>query len=70
MAGAVTDEMLDAIALAGTPEEVRSQFDQRRSGVFERTLLWTPVGGLDAVRATISAFAGSDSDPGLCSSEP
>ena len=57
MAGAVSDEMLDAIALAGTAEEVRAQFEQRRAGVFERTLLWSPAGGLDAVRATIAAFA-------------
>ena len=57
MASAVTDEMLDAIALAGTPDEVREQFEQRRAGVFERTLLWSPTGGLDGVLATISAFA-------------
>lgn len=56
MAAAVTDEMLDAIAIAGTPDEVRSQYEQRREGLFERALLWTPLGGLDGVRATISAF--------------
>ncbi|HEV3129222.1 MAG TPA: LLM class flavin-dependent oxidoreductase [Solirubrobacteraceae bacterium] len=56
MAAAVSDDMLAAIAIAGTPDEVRTQFEQRRAGVFERTLLWSPLGGLDAVRATISAF--------------
>lgn len=58
MAGAVSDEMLKTIAIAGTPEEVRSQFEQRRAGLFERTLLWSPAGGLDGVRATIRAFGG------------
>jgi alkanesulfonate monooxygenase SsuD/methylene tetrahydromethanopterin reductase-like flavin-dependent oxidoreductase (luciferase family) len=57
MAAAVSDDMLTAIALAGTPDQVRSQFEQRRASVFERTLLWSPLGGLDAVRATIRAFA-------------
>ena len=56
MAAAVSDEMLEAIALAGTPDEVRSQF-RTRADLFERTLLWSPAGGLDAVQATISAFA-------------
>jgi alkanesulfonate monooxygenase SsuD/methylene tetrahydromethanopterin reductase-like flavin-dependent oxidoreductase (luciferase family) len=57
MAAAVSDEMLETIALAGTPKDVRSQYQQRRAGLFERTLIWTPLGGLDAVRATIDAFA-------------
>ena len=57
MAGAVTDEMLAAIALAGTPDEVRAQFAARRD-LFDHTLLWTPQVGLDHVRATIGAFAG------------
>lgn len=60
MAAAVTDEMLDAIALAGTAEEVREQFANRRAGLFERTLLWPPSFlGLEAVRAVIDAFATS-----------
>ena len=57
MAAGVSDEMLDAIALAGTPEQVRSQYQRRREGLFERTLLWTPLGGIDAVRCAIEAFA-------------
>ena len=59
MAGGVTDEMLDTIALAGTPEEVREQYAERRAGLFERTLLWPPAfRGLDGARAVIEAFAG------------
>jgi probable F420-dependent oxidoreductase len=58
MAEAVGDQMLDAIALAGTPEEVRERFAARWSGVYERTLLWPPAfRGLDGVRAAIDAFA-------------
>lgn len=53
---AVTDEMLEAIALAGTPDEVRAQFADRHEGQFERTLLWTPFGGLDAVIRVIETF--------------
>jgi probable F420-dependent oxidoreductase len=60
MAAAVTDEMVETIAIAGTPEEARTQYEHRRAGLFERTLLWTPFGGLDAVRATIDAFADQD----------
>jgi probable F420-dependent oxidoreductase len=57
MAGAVSDDMLDAIALAGTAEDVRAHYEQRRSGLFERTLLWTPIGGLEGVRRVIETFA-------------
>jgi probable F420-dependent oxidoreductase len=56
MAAAVTDEMLDTIALAGTPEQVRAAYEERRAELFERTLLWSPF-GLDAVRAAIDAFS-------------
>jgi probable F420-dependent oxidoreductase len=62
MAAAVSDEMVDAIALAGTPADVRSQYRQRRAGVFERTLIWSPAGGLEAVRAAIDALAGEAAD--------
>jgi probable F420-dependent oxidoreductase len=57
MAAAVSDEMLEAIAIAGTPDEVRSQYQKHRADLFERTLMWTPFGGLDAVRAVIETFA-------------
>jgi probable F420-dependent oxidoreductase len=57
MAAAVSDEMVDAIAIAGTPDDARAQWEQRRAELFERTLLWTP-GGFEAVRRVIEAFAG------------
>ncbi len=57
MVGAVTDEMIDAIALAGTPDEVRERFAERWDGVYERTLLWPPAfKGAEAVNAVIGAF--------------
>jgi probable F420-dependent oxidoreductase len=58
MTGAVSDRMIDAIALAGTPDEVREQYEQRRAGLFEHALLWPPAfRGLDGARAVIDAFA-------------
>jgi probable F420-dependent oxidoreductase len=57
MGAAVPDEMLDTIALAGTPDEVRARFAERRTGLFERTLFWTPFTGLEDVRAVIETFA-------------
>jgi hypothetical protein len=56
MAAAVSDEMLGVIAVAGTADEARAQYEQRRAGLFERTLLWTPYRGLPGVRAVIDAF--------------
>jgi probable F420-dependent oxidoreductase len=57
MTAAVSDRMLDTVALAGTPREVREQFYERRAGVFARTLLWPPaIGGIDAAEAVIEAF--------------
>jgi alkanesulfonate monooxygenase SsuD/methylene tetrahydromethanopterin reductase-like flavin-dependent oxidoreductase (luciferase family) len=57
MAAAVTDEMIDAITLAGTPDEVRVRFEGRWAGVYERPLLWPPAfTGLDGVRAVVDAF--------------
>jgi len=58
MVAAVTDEMIDSIALAGTPDEVRDRFAERWDGVYERTLLWPPAfKGEDGVRAVIDAFS-------------
>jgi probable F420-dependent oxidoreductase len=57
MAAAVTDNMIDAIALAGTPDEVRERFEERWEGVYERPLLWPPAfRGAEGVRAVIEAF--------------
>src|SRR3954462_5549409 len=47
MGAAVSDEMLDTIALAGTADEVRAAYAERRAGLFDRTLLWTPLQGVD-----------------------
>jgi len=58
MAAAVTDEMIDSISLAGTPDEVRERFAERWDGVYERPLLWPPAfRGTDGVRAVVEAFA-------------
>jgi probable F420-dependent oxidoreductase len=59
MAAAVSDEMLATIAISGTPDEALAQYRERRAGLFERTLLWTPFGGLEAVRSVIETFAGA-----------
>lgn len=60
MVAAVTDEMIDSITLAGTPEEVRERFSERWDGVYERTLLWPPAfRGEEAVRAVMDAFSRS-----------
>jgi alkanesulfonate monooxygenase SsuD/methylene tetrahydromethanopterin reductase-like flavin-dependent oxidoreductase (luciferase family) len=57
MAAAVTDEMIDSISLAGTPEEVRERFAERWDGVYERPLLWPPAfRGEAGVNAVIEAF--------------
>jgi probable F420-dependent oxidoreductase len=58
MAAAVPDEMLDTIALAGTPDEVRERYEERWAGVYERTLLWPPAfRGREAIDAVIETFA-------------
>jgi alkanesulfonate monooxygenase SsuD/methylene tetrahydromethanopterin reductase-like flavin-dependent oxidoreductase (luciferase family) len=57
MVAAVSDEMIDAIVLAGTAEEVRARFEERWDGVYERTLLWPPAfKGREAVESAIAAF--------------
>ena len=55
---AVPDEMVDAITLAGTPDEVRARYAERWQGVYEHPLLWPPAfAGMDGVRAVIETFA-------------
>src|SRR3954453_22423297 len=57
MAAAVTDEMIDSISLAGTPDEVRARFAERWDGIYERPLLWPPAfRGAEGVNAVIEAF--------------
>ena len=49
MAAEVTDEMVDQIAIAGTPDEVRDQLDAWK-GLADHVLLYTPSVGLKAER--------------------
>jgi probable F420-dependent oxidoreductase len=57
MMSAVTDEMIDTIALAGTPDEVLARFDERWAGVYDDTLLWPPsTGRTETVHAVVDAF--------------
>jgi probable F420-dependent oxidoreductase len=56
MMEAVPREMVDAIAIAGTPDEIREQL-AARAGLYERVLLWPPAfRGMDGARAVIEAL--------------
>jgi len=58
MMAAVSPRMVEAIAIAGTPEEARRQMEARWNGLYDRVLLWPPAfRGLEGVRA----FGASDS---------
>lgn len=58
MIGAVSDEMVDTIALAGTPDEVRERFDRDWADLYETPLLWPPVfRGVEGVEAVVRAFS-------------
>ncbi|GAY17587.1 MAG: LLM class flavin-dependent oxidoreductase [Mycobacterium sp.] len=58
MLAAVSDPMIDAMAVAGTPEQVRRQVEQRWAGVYDRTLLYPPTfGGEPDLRLLIDSFA-------------
>jgi probable F420-dependent oxidoreductase len=50
MLAAVPDAMVDTMACAGTPEEVREQFAARYAGAYDAALLYSPSFGLDAAR--------------------
>ncbi|WP_371878816.1 LLM class flavin-dependent oxidoreductase [Amycolatopsis roodepoortensis] len=64
MVAAVTDQMIDTIALAGTPDQVRAQFDARWAGLYEHTLLYPPsFAGPSATTAVIDTFAPSHTPP-------
>ena len=49
MAAAVTDEMIDEIAIAGTPDEVRDQL-KAWEGLADHVLLYTPSIGMKSAR--------------------
>lgn len=57
MVGSVSDAMVDAIAVHGTPDEVRDRFAARFDGVYERPLLYSPTFGLEPERARENLFA-------------
>lgn len=58
MVDAVSPRMVDAMALAGSPESVRERFRDRWSGVYERPLLYPPsFAGESATNAVIDCFA-------------
>lgn len=60
MIAAVSDEMIDTIALAGTPDEVRDRFHAEWADLYEIPLLWpSAFRGLDGVRAVIDCFGGA-----------
>ncbi len=57
MIAAVTDEMVDTIALAGTPDEVKERYERDWADLYETPLLWPPAfGGIDGVRAIAATF--------------
>lgn len=57
MVAAVSDRMIDTIALAGTADQVRAQFTARWAGLYAHTLLYPPsFAGTAATTAVIDAF--------------
>jgi len=60
MVAAVSDPMIEAMAVAGTPQQAREQFDRRWAGVYERTLLYPPAfAGDPDIHLLIDTFATS-----------
>ena len=49
MAAAVTDDMVEQIAIAGTPEECREQIEKWKD-VVDLPILYTPTAGVKADR--------------------
>ena len=49
MTEAVTDDMVEQIALAGTPEECREQL-KKREGLIDLPILYTPTAGVRSER--------------------
>ena len=59
MAALVTDEMLDAFAIVGTPDELPEKLRQRYTGLLDRLAVYEtfrPEGDLTAQRALLTAF--------------
>jgi len=56
MIAAVSREMIDTIALAGTPDEVRDRYEER-AAVYDDVLLWPPAFvGQDGIRRVIDTL--------------
>lgn len=49
MAAAVTDDMVEQIAIAGTPDECREQL-QKWNGLIDLPILYTPTAGVSSAR--------------------
>jgi alkanesulfonate monooxygenase SsuD/methylene tetrahydromethanopterin reductase-like flavin-dependent oxidoreductase (luciferase family) len=59
MVDAVPPAMIDAMAVAGTPDEARHQLEERWSDVYEKTLLYPPTfGGAPDIDLIVETFAG------------
>jgi probable F420-dependent oxidoreductase len=59
MAGLITDEMLDAFAVVGVPEEIPEKLRRRYTGLLDRLAVYEtfdPEGDLTAQRALLTAF--------------
>ncbi|MBI4842166.1 MAG: TIGR03617 family F420-dependent LLM class oxidoreductase [candidate division NC10 bacterium] len=59
MAALITDEMLDAFAVVGMPDEVPGKLRQRYTGLLDRLAVYetlSPEGDLTAQRALLTAF--------------
>ncbi len=63
MISAVPDDLVDLVALTGTPDQVRAKFEAEHADVYEQTLLYSPSYGLpperlaENVSAIIETFA-------------
>jgi alkanesulfonate monooxygenase SsuD/methylene tetrahydromethanopterin reductase-like flavin-dependent oxidoreductase (luciferase family) len=61
MIEAVSDEMIDTIALAGPPDEVSERYVRDWQGLYETPLLWpSPFRGLAGVRAIAATFGSGE----------
>jgi hypothetical protein len=61
MAALITDEMLDAFAVVGTPDELPEKLRRRYTGLLDRLAVYEtfrPDGDLTAQRALLAAFRG------------
>jgi alkanesulfonate monooxygenase SsuD/methylene tetrahydromethanopterin reductase-like flavin-dependent oxidoreductase (luciferase family) len=55
--GAVTDEMIEALGVAGTPEEARAQLAALQDGIVDLPIVTVPQQATDLALETIQALA-------------